>query len=169
MPGFYEVQMEARTVDPRKARRLHLPTVPTLELKVNLACYRQVAIFPTDELTVGVLDTDPDRARRAIEAERLCDKWCAHIPGFDPKEHLLEARQREVEQERKDFQLRMINLEHGLTGVERRRDRRFAWLAIGLAFGQIAAAFITAYITMTPDSIGARFFGLAKSRIEIAK
>jgi hypothetical protein len=118
---------------------------------------------------VNVLDTDPNRARQALAADRRCDEWCEHVPGFDPKEHLMEARQRWLEQDRKDFQLRMVNLEHGLTAIDRRRDRRFAWLAVALAVGQIAAAFITAYITMTPDSNGARVFGHRPSKVKTSK
>ena len=71
----------------------------------------------------------------------------------------MEARQRWLEQDRKDFQLKLVNLEHALGNIERRRDRRFTILVIGLAVVQIIAAFLTAYMTMPADSRAARILG----------
>ena len=75
MPGYFEVQVEARE-SPANARRLHLPTVPALELKANLVCYRRMPVFPAAEVTVDILDTARDRARAALAAPRECDEWC---------------------------------------------------------------------------------------------
>jgi len=62
------------------------------------------AVFPAGDVDNSTLINDPGRAREALLANRLCDEWCEYIPGLDPRDHLMERRLRELEDDRRAFQ-----------------------------------------------------------------
>ncbi len=83
-----------------------------------------------------------EAARRVFNSHRHCKSWRVYSPGFDPKDTQIELKAEQVEQERKDFALRLSSLE--------RRGKRLDRILTVI----VALLTLFALGTFTPDSVG---------------
>lgn len=102
----------------------------------EFVCLRQAASLP-DEITAEAdkgSRVPGERIAAVFARPRGCQKWWQYVPGLDPKEHLMERRLRELEDDRKDFQRVLSKSGYG-----------FIYLGLFLAAAQV--------LTVTPDSV----------------
>jgi len=147
--GYLEVEGEVRD-NPGQAVHIFVPTVPLRQFEADLVCYRRASVFPQEQVNNASLRADPARAREVLAAERSCDWWMEYEPGLNPHEHHMELNARQLEKDRREFQLRMVDLENRLRGHSDRVIRRLTWLAIGVA---AIIGIIQILVSTTPDSL----------------
>jgi hypothetical protein len=80
---------------------------------------------------------------RTLDADRHCPEWYPYIPGLSPKEHREELGMTHLEKERKEFQLR-------LSQIERDANRRLTTLTkIAIFLAIVALVVAAAGVTFT--------------------
>ena len=169
MPGFFEVLPEERQ-EPTRARSF-APNAFVGPIACELVCARRAANLQaeiTHTIFVQGVAAYNDAALPVLRKDRRCEHWCEYEPGFDPRDHLMELKARRLEQDRKDFQRQMFEMEQRLRNDrevawqeyedgERRRDRRLnrfgiILIILGLMFS--GAQVLASLLTMTKDSFG---------------
>jgi len=110
-PGLLEVQSWHRA---QPALEFHVSArTPSVTVAAELMCYRRVTSLREE---VEQIETAKELSRGeatelVLNRERHCEKWCEYEPAFDPKEHLVESKARQLDQDRKLLQLRIVELE----------------------------------------------------------
>lgn len=138
--GVLEVDWEERDRPNPDASFAH-PLGNVVEFP-EFVCLRRVAPLPDEikaEWAKGP-STPTQGVANVLTRARDCTSWWSYIPGLDPKEHLMERRLRELEDDRKSFQLTMSRANRGL-------------IYLGLILGacQVLAALL-ALLTAGPGS-----------------
>jgi hypothetical protein len=138
-PGIFEVFFDERSSPPsRTAFSIIHPA--NVQIATEVVCYRGVADLPSEVATVRAPTGMEEAAAldRVLRNDRKCQQWSEHMRGLDPKEHLMERRLRDLEEDRKEFQ---IALSKG--------TNRLTWAAVILAGAQV--------LTMNEQSFLYRF------------
>jgi hypothetical protein len=105
-PDYYEVSLEERQ---QGQMFLHIPDTFTGQISTDPACLRRAA-----DLAQEMSGTTNTAAATVLGKDRHCDKWHAYTPGLNPKEHLEEFKARELERERRRFELSITVILGGL-------------------------------------------------------
>jgi hypothetical protein len=119
------------------------------------AIYSEAVIWPK---TTGTAFEDIRRSRTdAATPERNaaakavftrprddCPKWFPYTPGLDPEKHLEEYKTRQLEQDRREFERKLFEM-------EQRGQARAQTVGIWLTIAALILA-IAQVLTMTPDS-----------------
>jgi hypothetical protein len=155
-PRSYEPSLE---VDPlhREKPKLDFNLVPgeTNAWKAGeLACFRHVADLPEEIRTAHWAHGGDLAAEEVVWKDRHCPCWSPYEPGIPPREHLAEVKARQLEADRREFQLKLNAFETQQADRERRSDRRLMKAAIWLAIIIGAVQVVTSVFAMTPDAIG---------------
>jgi len=152
--GYYEVEQPDRenplaSFDfvPGETNALH---------KGELVCYRHAADLSHEivELATSGRISEDEAARATIYKVRACDRWSKYEPGLDPRQHFVELNARALEADRREFQVKMSELEQRQDQRDRRQDRRLNKTAILFAVIIGLAQIIASTLAMTKDSIG---------------
>ena len=96
---FFEVDVLLRGT-PKRAMYIR-PNEPS-----ELQCYRGSSAFPVITLSYEGLRAahDDQPILKLLDTPRDCSKWFQYVPGFSPKERLVELRFQNLEADRKTFQ-----------------------------------------------------------------
>ena len=115
-PGLLEVQSWHRA---QPALEFHVSArTPSVTVAAELMCYRRVTSLREE---VEQIETAKELSRGeatelVLNRERHCEKWCEYEPAFDPKEHLVESKARQLDQDRKleraGHRIRFIGIDH---------------------------------------------------------
>lgn len=123
--------------------------------KGELVCYRHAADLPHEiAQTASSGQSADEAAREAICKDRSCDRWSQYQPGLDPRQQLVELNARALEADRREFHVKMSELEQRQDDRERQQDRRLNKAALLFALIIGLAQIVASALAMTRDSIG---------------
>jgi hypothetical protein len=107
----------------------------------ELVCFRHAADLPRERVEIAVTQkiSEDQAIRAAIWNPRSCDKWDQYEPGIDPPRHLADS----------------------VTRAQADQAGRLAKIAIWLTVIIGVPAMIAAFLAITNDSIGLRWFKAA--------
>jgi hypothetical protein len=142
-PGTFEVEFHERVTPAQLFIGIH-PFANVQMGRMRPVCFRR-RIAMSDEINdiqaqTGV--TRDDASSAVLNKDRRCSEWCEYAPGFDPKEHLMELRQRWLEEDRKRFQLELHAMEQRRQQSEQRLERWLTAAFIFLALAEISATLL---------------------------
>ncbi len=157
--GFYEVE----PTDRERPRRFFnfVPGETNSWKQGELTCYRHAADLQAEIRSPRPnreVATDEDSESRAaaqgvIWMDRRCPRWSAYEPGISPREQLREVRARQLEDDRREFQLKLNAFEDRQQERQRRADRRLTWAAALLATIIGVAQLLASLLTMSKDAL----------------
>ena len=152
--GFYEVEPPDRKNPVAQfsfvagdSNALHIGEFACFRHKANLS-------FEISEIASARQVSEDSAARETVWKDRSCEYWCAYEPGLAPGEHLMELKTLHLEQDRKEFQLKMLDLENRLVAREGKIGRQLTKFAIILGVIIGLAQIIASILAMTHDSVG---------------
>jgi hypothetical protein len=108
-------------------------------------CFRHEVDLPKEIREHSVLSPN-DATASVIWSDRHCPRWTQYEAGLSPRDHLLETRTRDLEDNRRAFEQRMVDFETRQNKRERHADRRLTVTAITIAT-------ILGLLTMTKDAV----------------
>jgi hypothetical protein len=155
--GYVEVEQAVRN-DPHAEEQI-VPGESNAWKRGEPCCTRAVADLPHEIATlVSVKGMQPNAAaREAFNRERNCTRWTKYVAGLDPRQHILEANARQLEEDRRAFSREMSKLEERQAKRVHEQNWYLAKLAIGvtLAIGLVQS--LLAVASLVPDSPGCRW------------
>jgi hypothetical protein len=145
--GYHEVEPPVRSA-PFGGTQPFVPGESNANHQGQLTCSRGAADIPKEIAERQVSDSlaADEAARLVLVGRRVCPYWTRYVVGLDPNRHYVELRVRALEEDRKQFELKLVRMETRQGERERRRDRRLMWISI-------LVAGIVGVLAMTKDSI----------------
>jgi hypothetical protein len=107
----------------------------------EFGCYRHEVDLPREIRDHSVINPN-DATASVIWRDRHCPRWTRYEPGLSPRDHLLETRTRDLEDNRRRFETTLANFGGRLT-------KAAIWFALIIGLAQIAVTLLT----MTSESI----------------
>jgi hypothetical protein len=117
-------------------------------------CFRGKAHILDELNSIGANDQQTDKVKQIIQKDRKCEFWYPWTEFRTPKEHFEEFKMMQLEKERRDFELRLQQMNEQ---QRKRTDKIMIGLAIAGALFAIAEIF-AALAALTPDSILFQWF-----------
>lgn len=85
-----------------KERRSNAP-------QVDIVCFVRAADLEAETM-IASKSCDAEAAIKILRSERNCARWYPYTQGRSPKEHLEELNMQQLEQSRRDFELKLFEL-----------------------------------------------------------
>jgi hypothetical protein len=114
-------------------------------------------------------------ADEVLNRDRECEWWMPYMPGVSPAEHFSEYRQRQLDNERRDWELRQEQdrREWERAQSEESAKRQAATERVGLILAAAAvllalAQVFAAMLALTPDSLGTIWFPMFSTQFPVS-
>jgi hypothetical protein len=134
-PSYYEIEP-----DQRESGKVwsHRPDLTGSPLSTEPACFDRAADLRSEASELIQLGND-GTAKEVCNKDRACEHWYPYSPGFSPKEHMEDLKLKALEQDRREFELKLFNISQQVQADSKgiaEESRRIA--ASGYRFGIIS-------------------------------